>query len=531
MKQLLRRATSKLTVSGAAMLLMGVVLVNQLLGFLRTRFIAANITKLDPGASDAFFAAFQFPDFFYYTIAAGVLGVALIPFLSDRLHAGDKKGMWELTNSLINVLTIVLLAIGVAIIVFANPLIHILAPKLPAQHINEAVMIMRLIALNPLLFTLSGIVTSVQQTYGRFFFYAIAPLFYNVCIILSIFLLYDKVGVIGLGIGALVGAVLQLLIALTGLVGLGYRYSPRILWKSARLHQVLRQLPPRSLDQGIDQINSIVEVNRAQSLNIQGSISNYNFAFSLQNVPVMLLGNAVAVAAFPRLTERLSQGRPDLFKRDFLQILGVMIWMALPVVVISYFARAYLARLIYGDAKQEIALIFGFFAAAIFFRIIYSMFSRYFYSYKNTIVPLMVSILAIGLNIYLAFVLANPDAYGLPGLAIAQSIVAAVEVVILGTIIVIRDRKFFTRQFIDSLTRMVSATGFAVVAAYVAIQFLPLNVGDRGFVTLGGKLAVISIMTFSVYIVVSLLLRLQEPRPVLERAMRIVLKPIKVFYS
>lgn len=527
MKKLFRRATSRLSVSGAATLLIGVTLVGQVLGFLRNRLISTNFTVLDPGSSDAFFAAFQIPDFFFFTISAGALGVAFIPFLSDRLHAGDKKGVWELTNSLLNALAIVMCLVSATIFLFAGPLMRLLAPNLPPDHMHEAITIMRFIALNPLLFTLAGIITSVQQTFGRFFFYAVAPLVYNLAIIVSIYVFKDGLGIVGLGLGALIGGVLQLLVAIVGMYGLGYKYRARISWDNIRFRSVLRQIPPRSLDQGIDQVNSIVEVNRAQALGT-GPVSYYNFATTLQNVPVTLLGNAIATATFPRLTERLSQGRPDLFKRDFLKILGVMIWLALPVVVVSYFGRGYLARLIFGNASPQVALIFGFLATAIFFRIIYTIISRYFYAFKDTVTPLLVSVLAIGMNIYLAFTLAHPESYNISGLAIAQSIVAAVEVIILCAIIIIRDRHFFTMQFVDVLVRMLSATGFAIVAAYATIQFFPLEVSDRGFVTLGTKFVIISVVTLSVYLSISLLIGLEEPKPVIERVKRIILKPVKI---
>ena len=83
----------------------------------------------------------------------------------------------------------------------------------PAQ-LDDATDIMRLVALNPLLFTMSGILTSLQQTFGRFFFYAISPLFYNLAIIISVYVFKHHLDIVGLGIGALVGALLQLLVAI-----------------------------------------------------------------------------------------------------------------------------------------------------------------------------------------------------------------------------------------------------------------------------------------------------------------------------
>lgn len=528
MKSIFRRANKRVSLGSAATLLIVVALMGQGLGFLRNRLISANFTISDPGSSDAFFAAFQIPDFFFYTIAAGALGVAFIPFLSDRLEAGDRKGVWDLASSLLNVLAISMGVIAVIILIFAPRFIDILAPRLEPEYFDEAVAIMRLVALNPLFFSLSGILTSVQQTFGRFFFYAMAPLFYNLAIIASIYLFRDTIGIVGLGIGALVGGVLQLLVAMLGLVGLGFKWRPHINWKRPEFKNMLRQLPPRSLDQGIDQVNSMVEVNRASALNVTGAISYYTYALTLMNVPVMLLGNSIAIAAFPRLTERLSQNRPDLFRYDFFRILRTMIWVTMPVIVISYFGRAYLARLIFGDVAQEVALVFGFLVVAIFFRIIYSMVSRYFYAYKDTKTPLLVSVFAIGLNIYLAFRLAHPDTYGIAGLALAQSIVALTEVVVLSGIMVYRDRKMINVEFMRSMARIVSVTGFTVLATFIMISFLPLQVTDRGIITLGGKLAAISSVTFLVHMAISWLFELEEARTVATKAKQFILKPIRV---
>ncbi|MDZ7744613.1 MAG: lipid II flippase MurJ [Candidatus Saccharibacteria bacterium] len=515
------------SLGGAAALLIGVALMGQALGFLRNRLISTNFTVVDPGSSDAFFAAFQIPDFFFYTISAGALGVAFIPFLSDRLANGDKKGVWQLASSLLNVLLLVMGAVSIIILLFAEPLMGALAPDLPQENFNQAVTIMRIIAFNPLLFALSGILTSVQQTFGRFFFYAMAPLFYNVSIIISVYVFRDNIGIIGLGIGALFGGILQLSVACLGLIGLGFRYKPTIAWKNANFRHMVRQLPPRSLDQGIDQVNSIVEVNRAQALGV-GPVSFYNFALTLQNVPIMLVGNAIAIAAFPRLTERLSQGRPDLFRKDFLQILRAMIWMTMPVVVVGYFSRGYLARLIFGDVAPEVALIFGYLTASIFFRIIYSMLSRYFYAHKDTKTPLFVSVFAIGLNIYLAFTLARADAYGIAGLAMAQSITAATEVGILFLIILSRDFKLFDAKFWGGIVKILSVTGFSIVTAYVMVSFFPLTTADRGIVTLGSKLGLIGLSTLLVHTSISALFGLEEAKNVLTKAKQFIWRPVKV---
>lgn len=523
----------KISVSKIATLLIVVALAAQLLGFLRQRLIATNFTTVDPSASDAFFAAFQIPDFFFYVIAAGALGVAFIPILSDRLQANDRRGMWLITSSLLNLLTIAMVAVSVFTFIFAEQLIGVLAPKLDGEHFNQAVTIMRIIAFNPVFFMLSGVLTSVQQTMGRFFFYAVSPLIYNIAIIVSIYLFRDTVGIVGLGWGALAGAILQLLVAWLGMSGLGFRWYPRISFKNENFQGVMRALPPRSLDQGIDQVMSMVEVNRASMLG-PGAISSYSFALTIQNVPILLIGNSIASAAFPKLTQRLSAHRPDLFRKDFLSILRVIIWLAAPTAVIIYFGRGYIARLLVGLASPEVALILGFLTVSIFFRIIYAMISRWFYAQKDTKTPLFVSIFAIALNIALAFSLARPTAeggYDIAGLAMAQSIVAAAEVFVLTVIMLWRDRKLADPEFIGGLIKIASVTGFTLIAAYTMVSFLPFNLDDRGLVTLGSKFAAIAGVTALVHVLVSAAFGLSETKPIFAWIKKVVTARIKTSYT
>jgi putative peptidoglycan lipid II flippase len=515
-------------VGSAATLLVGVTLLGQLLGFLRNRLVSTNFTVKDPGASDAFFVAFQIPDFFFYIIAAGALGVAFIPFLSDRLAVGDKKGMWRLTSNLMNTLIIAMTAVSVLLFVFAPQLVRLLAPDMATlhpQHYEQAVTIMRIIAFNPLFFTLSGVIMSVQQTFGRFFFYALAPIVYNLAIIASLYLFKDSIGIVGLGYGALIGAALQLGVAMIGMRGLGFRWTPKIEWGDTNFRAVLRQLPPRSIDQGIDQVNSIVETNRAQALTI-GSVSHYNFALTMQNVPILLIGNSIATAAFPKLTSRLASNRSDLFRKDFLTMLRITIWLAAPTVVAIYFCRGYLARLIAGDAAPEVALILGFLTISIFFRTIYALISRWFYAQKDTKTPLYISLIAIGLNIVLAFALARPDAYNIAGLAMAQSIVAVVEVSILTAIMVWRDRKLLDPVFLGALMKIISVTGFSILATYIMVYLLPLGATDRGIMTLGTKLAAITGVTFLVHFCISWIFGMRELEPVLRRIRQLIFRGV-----
>lgn len=531
--------TKRVSLGNVAGLLIATALIGQLLGFLRTKLINANFDGPNtPQAEQAgvYFAAFNIPDFFFYTIAAGALGVAVMPYLADRLHKGDKRGMWELSTSILNLLALIMLAVAVIIIAFANILIELVAPGLTPEQKSNAATLMRLIAFNPFLFTVSGILASAQQTIGRFFFFAIAPLFYNVSIILSIYIFKDtSIGIIGLGIGALVGGILQLGVMACGLAGTNFHWKPKIVWKSEDFRAMLRQLPPRSLDQGADQVQSMVDTRFASSIGAASgmggatAISNYNNAYILHTAPILLLGTAISTAAFPRLNERLAQGRQDLFRKDFLKTLRVIIWLTIPVVIIAFYGRGYLARLIFSNNNYEIAVLFGFLTVAIFFRTIYAIISRWFYAQKDTVTPLVVSIFVILLNIILVYFLTKPTSYGLEGLAIAQSLVAAVEVFILAIFMVVRDRKLLDFTFWTAIGKIISVAGFTLVAGFIMISIFPLGINDRGYAIVT-KLSLIAAVTLFVHVAMSSLFGLEEVKPVFKRLKIILFKSVGIPY-
>ena len=526
------RKHKKVSFGNAALLLVGTAMLAQVLGFFRTKLVNANYADLavtDPQNAGVYFAAFVLPDFFFFVIAAGALGVAFMPYLNDRLAKGDRRAVWDLSSSLLNFLSIFLFAVGLLMFVFADVLAKKLTHGYTHEQLANVALMMRILALNPMFFTISGVIAAVQQVFGRFFFYAIAPLFYNFSIIVSLYVFKHSIGIVGLAIGAAVGAVLQLLVILLGSYGLGFRWRPRINM-TRDFRAMLRQLPPRSLDQGLDQVQNIVETNLASNQALGGAtaVANYNTAYVLHTAPILLIGTTISTAIFPRLNARLSQGRPDLFRQDFLRTLRLIIWITLPVVVVSFFARGYLARLIFSrNTSGSISIIFGALCVAILFRTIFALVSRWFYAQKDTKTPLLVSIFVIGLNVFLAYSLSRPDNYGVVGLAIAQSIVATTEVIILGAIMLKRDRKLFDGDFWNGIFRIVSVTGFSLIAGFTAVQFWPLMTADKGL-TLLFKLSAIAGVTLLTHFAVSMLFGLKEARELYAWLKRAMYKPIKI---
>ncbi len=524
-KYLLSKANAKFSVPTAAALLVASTLASTLLGLLRERLLLANF-----GISaevDAYKAAFTVPDFMFMLLVSGALSVTFIPVFTDRLAKGNRESAWQLSSSLINLLAIVTGAASVLIIVFAPQLIEfVVAPGLSGDSKRLAIDMMRIIALNPLLFGVASVLNSMQQAVGRFFFYALAPSLYNLGIIFGIMVIAPQLGIVGVAVGVLIGSVAQLLAAIVGMNGLGFKYERKINWHNHGFKKVLKLLPARSLDQGIDYVNILVETNLASRLK-EGAITAYQTAFTLHMVPITLIGVAISTAAFPQLSQRMAQNRPDLFKKDLTSVLRAITWLVLPAGVIAYFGRGYLVRLLVADGNATIATLLGILVVAIVSRSVFHLLTRSYYAQQDTKTPLYISLFAIPLNIVLAVYLTSPARYGVFGLAIAQALSVTVEALILVTVLVKRIRGIITSDLIHGLARMVSASGVTALATYSLITFaLPLKANDVGFFALVPKFTAIVVFSILVYIYISNLFGIREARPVVERFKKVLFAPL-----
>ncbi len=527
-KKFLVRANQKVSFGWAAALLAGSSMIAQALGLLRDRFLYGSF-GLESSQVAAFKAAFTVPDFMFFVLISGALSVTFIPIFNERYLKGNKKSAWELSSSLLNMFAVLTFCASILILIFAEPLVkYIVAPGLDEHTTFLAVSMMRIIAVNPLLFSISSVFAAMQQAVGRFFFVSLAPSFYNLSIIFGIIFLAPRFGIMGVAFGVVIGSVAQLLVGVLGLAGFGFDYKARIFWKNLGFRRLLRILPARSADQGMDYFNNIVEVNLASRLGT-GAIGNFSAAYTLHNVPITLIGVALSTAAFPRMTERLAQNRPDLFKKELAGLLRLVIWFSLPAITITFLMRGYLIRLSAGDGYATAAAILGIFAWAVLFRALYHVLSRSFYAQQDTRTPLYVSIFAISLNVILAVLLARQNAYGIIGLPLAQVIVSVAEVTILLAILLRRFPGLLGRVFVGALWRMLSAFGLTFwVTWLLRRELFELGAQDKGFLTIVPKLGLLCMIVLLLYVVISWIFRLEEVEPIIAKLRTILFKPVRL---
>lgn len=540
-KSVVALANMKLSVKTAAIVLASSTLISALLGLFRDRLLNSYYLGTYPTGIDAYTAAFTIPDFMFFILTSGALAVSFIPVFNQRLATGNKKSAWELSSSLLNLLALLTLVTSVLIMIFADPLIrYIVSPGLDESGMILAINMTRVIAINPFLFSIATVITSIQQAVGRFVFYAFAPAIYNIGIIIGITWFTGGInlfgvqifegGIMGVALGVILGAVLQLIVSLIGLFGLGMDYNFKISWKNQGFRSILHLLPARSLDQGIDYVNGIVNTNLSSRMGA-GAVRSFNQASSLHQMPVNLIGVAISTAFFPKLTEELGSGDRKEFYETFRKALRTIIWISLPIAIIAFFTRGYVVSFISNignnDSNGTIASILGTLCLAVFARSVFHIASRGFYAYQDTKTPFVVSIFAIGFTIVLSiwFYLLG---WGVDGLGLAQSIGALVEIVILLYILQRRSgNEILDEGFWRAFYKMGIATIVAGMMAFSMTKFIPLMVTDNSLVITIPKFLVISSISMISYIVASYFLNLKESKPIIDYLKRKLFKNVK----
>ena len=530
-------ANSKLSIKYAAILLSASTLVSALLGIFRDRLLNSYYLDTYPTGIDAYTAAFTIPDFMFFVLTSGALAVSFIPVFNQRLSSGNKKSAWELSSSILNLMSLATFVSSILIMIFADPLVRfIVGPGLDESGTVLAINMMRVIAINPFLFSIATVLSSIQQAVGRFVFYSLAPALYNVGILIGITVFTNGInlfgiqlfegGIMGVALGVVFGAVLQIFVSLVGLFGLGFDYQFKIYWKNLGFKTVLKLLPARSLDQGIDYVYSILATNLSSRMGT-GALRSFQQANSLHQMPVNLIGVAISTAFFPKLTEETDNEDSSKFDNIFRKALRMIIWISLPVSVISFFARGYVVSFIKNGGQPVIASILGSLVLAIFAQSIFHIASRGFYARQDTKTPFIVSIVAVGFTMLLS-VIFSIVGFGPDGLGWAQSIGAVLEIFILLIILHRKSRQnLLNKDFWSAFSKMLIATIVTGVSSYILTKILPLRATDNSIFVTIPKFFIISAVSMFVYLVASFLLDLEESQPFFEKLNKALFRNIR----
>ncbi|MFA6526640.1 MAG: murein biosynthesis integral membrane protein MurJ [Candidatus Buchananbacteria bacterium] len=406
-KKLLSKANSQSqSITSAAVVIGGLSLVSRFLGIFRDRVLAGQFGAGD--VLDAYYAAFRLPDLVYNLLILGAVSAGLIPVFTSLLARHHQKDAWKLINSILNLLSILLLAVCTILFFSAPWLVPLITPGFAPEKMELVISLSRIMFLSPFFLGLSAIFSSVLQSHRKFLIYSLAPIFYNLGIIFGAVYLVESLGVNGLAWGVVIGALAHMTVQLLPIFSVGFKYKFDLNFRDKNVLKVVTMMVPRTISLAISQINFIIITIIASTL-AAGSLAIFNLSNNLQSFPLGIFGVSLGVAALPVLSALAAEKKTKDFVRAISSTFRQILFFIVPISVILYVLRAQIVRVLLGSGNfnwydtRLTAACLAIFCLGLFAQGAYPLVIRGFYALHNTKTPFYIGLLTMVVDIIALF--------------------------------------------------------------------------------------------------------------------------------
>ncbi|MFI5240810.1 MAG: murein biosynthesis integral membrane protein MurJ [Microgenomates group bacterium] len=460
------------SVLSAASVIMIMVVLSRVLGLFRQRILA---NYFDPGSLSLFFAAFRLPDIIFEILVFGTFSSAFIPVFTKVLKTGEKHA-WALAGRVVSVGLVIFIIVATFFGLAANHIYSVISPGFTDVETAQIATIARILFAAQGFFVVSYVLTGVLESLRRFLVPALAPIFYNLGIILGTIVLSPKMGLMGPAIGVVIGAFAHFLIQYPLSRKLGFRFNWG-LKADDDLKKIGQLALPRVIDLSFDQVGKTVELFLASVIS-KASYTYFTFANTLQLLPVTLFGTSLAKAVLPILSSQADNKKE--FRRILLTAMFQAIFFTLPVAAALIVLRVPVIRLIYGTkifdwtATIQTGVVLSFFAVGVVSQTLMAILTRSFFALHDTKTPVIISFIGLGLLIAGDFILVK--IFGFPVWALAASFTFStlVEAIILLILINKRIGRILNGDFALRFIKIMVG-----VLASSSVMYFMLKIFDR----------------------------------------------------
>ena len=448
------------TIASGAIIIAGATLVSKIFGLIRERIFAGQFGAGD--IMDIYQVAFRAPDFVFNLLVLGAISAGFIPVFTGYLRKGkEDQRIWDLANNLLNIMMVGLIAVCAFLAVITPFLIPLIAPGFSQEKIQLAVGMTRIMFLSPIFLGISSIIGGILNSFRRFFIYSLAPIFYNIGIIIGVLFFYQWWGIYGLAIGVAFGAFLHLAVQIPAAYQLGFRWKNIFDFSSPGIRQITKMMVPRTLALAISQINLLAITIIASTL-ASGSIAVFHYANNLQSFPLSIVGISFSIAAFPLLSSRAADKKTKEFLVALSSTVRQILFLLVPASVLIFILRAQIVRVILGtgnfdwtDTKLTLSCL-GVFSFSLFAQALIPLFARAFFAYQDARTPFFAGLASVSLNIILALSLVSR--LGIVGLVLAFSISSIFNLVLLYLFLRIKIGFFDEKNIFQMILKIVPSS-------------------------------------------------------------------------
>lgn len=506
-------------------------LVSRLTGFVRTWAMgyALGLTAL----ADSYDIANNLPNMVFELLAGGVLSSVFIPMFMERMKADGEKDAWEFASYVLNIIVIVLGAIALVATVWPDPFVRSQTLTVSAEKAELAIWLFRFFAVQIVFYGMGLVFTGVLNSYRRFLAPAMAPIFNNLVVTVTLLGFYvpfhdsnPGLALTGLAVGTTLGVITMAAVQIPSLLKLGGRYTPRIDWR----HPAIRSIGAKMAPTLIYVITNLIGVTFRTNFAIatgEGGQAALRYAWQFYQLPYGIFAVALATAIFPELADRANARDMTRFKLLFARglrstmvlivpLAGLLATLATPVITL------YQAGRFTADDVPIVAGVLMWWALGLTFYAGYMFVLKSFYSLQDTRTPMYTNIVATSIHIALYAILARGiagwDGLGIIGIPIADGIFFALHLLALSLILRRRIGSFDGRAIAVTFGKVVAASAAGAAVAWLLMRLTADLAGlPAGFLV---QLAVAGVAGLAVAFGAMTLLKVPELADVTSRITR-----------
>ncbi len=507
----------------AAGVVSGAVMLSRLLGLLRDLLFAA---LFGAGRNmDAFIIAFRAPNLLRDLFAEGALSTAFVTTFSRTIATDGDRAAWRLAGKMATLTLVFMSLVSVAGVIFADPLVALLAPGFDPAKRALTVLLTQVMYPFILLVSLAALVMGMLNAKNRFAVPALASSFFNLGSILGGvglgYLLDPHFGnraLLGLAIGTLVGGLLQLLVQLPSLKGVGFSFKPDFRWRDPGVAEVLRLMTPAVISGSAVQINVMINGMFASQLG-DGPVSWLNNAFRLVQLPIGVFGVAIATVTLPLVSRSAALRDHAAFRTTLARALRRALFLPVPRTVALFVWAQPIIHLLYERGRFaphdtfETASVLQCYAVGLAAYSGIKVLAPAFYAIGKRNTPMFVSFGSIGANLCLNWLLTFHLGFGQRGLALSTGIVALLNFAIYYGLMRAHARRLETGRLVGTLARIVLAALGLAVTCWAGARFLLPAVHGKAQEILA--LALVVVGGAAAYFGCAFLLRVEETHDIL----------------
>ncbi len=495
---LTRRQT---TILSAAVIIMVMIAASRVLGLVRNR-VLAHFFSVE--TLSLYFAAFRLPEVIFETLVLGSLSSAFIPTFTAYLSRKKKKEAWYVAATSLNFAVLIFILFASLVFIFARPIYQIVAAGFTPGELSQIVSLTRVLLLAQGFFVLSYFLTGVLESMQRFLVPAIAPLFYNLGIILGTAFLSSRWGIFAPTVGAVVGAFCHFAIQLPVAIHLGFRPQKKLDLAHPGVRKIGRLAAPRIVELTCLQVGKSAELFLA-SLISTAAFTYFTFANSLQLLPIGLFGTSIAKASLPAFAYQAAQKDREQFKKTFLASFNEILFLVVPCAIFLTVLRIPIVRLVFGAARfgwtstVETSYVLTAFCLGITAQALIYLLARAFYALHDTVTPVRISVGSIFLNIILSFIFVLVLRWSVWCLALSFSLTSLIQVLILIFLLNKKVTGFAKEKLTVPFLKIVFASSVAGGTIFFLLKILDRSAWDKRLSFLG-RLGLVLPTTFDRFV-------------------------------